>query len=244
VRVCVAHGFLGFCCHLLLHILLFLSERPELSSAQHYPSIKSSAVGSGVKYFPLIFRMSADNRQKECCPAEAAPFLAEDKNYACRGKMIHFEDGDAAVDAYVVGSGKRCLLFVHDIFGLPTGHNKKLCDMMAAKLEDTVIIAPDFFPGGVVFGNADPTGMCSHYTLVGLRLQSLCMNLCRLLGCHEKHPVGPLHLQTELLCAQQWMEGLRGPNLQCHDNLRDQGARSHCIWTYWILLGHVHERQG
>jgi hypothetical protein len=97
-------------------------------------------------------------RQGECCPKEAAPFLAEDKNYACQGHMVHFEEAGVAVDAYVVGSGKRCLIFVHDIFGLPTGHNKKLCDMMANKLEDTVVIATDFFPRGQVLGNGDPIG--------------------------------------------------------------------------------------
>ncbi len=65
--------------------------------------------------------------------------------------MIHFD----GVDAYLVGSGSICVMFVHDLFGLPSGMNKLLCDTLSEKLPNVTIIAPDFFPLGKLCGD-DP----------------------------------------------------------------------------------------
>lgn len=59
------------------------------------------------------------------------------------------------VSAYAVGEGKKAIIFIHDMFGLNSGMNKLICDTLSDRLKDTVVIAPDFFIFGNVFGN-DP----------------------------------------------------------------------------------------
>ena len=81
---------------------------------------------------------------KSCCPDNAHGFLVEDPSYQPLGKAIEFE----GVNAYVVGSGSTCIVFIHDIFGLDSGMNKLICDSLSAKLNGVTIIAPDFYPEG------------------------------------------------------------------------------------------------
>jgi len=80
---------------------------------------------------------------KTCCPENSLPFLAEDASYEPKGEMIEF----AEVNAYIVGAGPIGIIFIHDIFGLPSGMNKLLCDTISAKIPNATVIAPDFFRG-------------------------------------------------------------------------------------------------
>lgn len=86
-----------------------------------------------------------------CCPPGAIPFLPEDPNYVPRGEMVSFDDATA----YQVGRGTKALIFIHDLFGLPNGLNKYVCDKFSEGLPDYLVIAPDFFPNGLIFGD-DP----------------------------------------------------------------------------------------
>lgn len=86
-----------------------------------------------------------------CCPPESIPFLPEDPNYVPHGQMIAYDN----VNAYTVGEGTKALIFIHDIFGLPNGLNKYICDKFSEGLPGYTIIAPDFFPDGLILGN-DP----------------------------------------------------------------------------------------
>lgn len=88
---------------------------------------------------------------KSCCPEHSLPFLAEDASYEPKGEMIEF----AEVSAYVVGRGPIGIIFIHDIFGLPSGMNKLLCDAISAKVPNATVIAPDFFQGDYLCRN-DP----------------------------------------------------------------------------------------
>lgn len=54
---------------------------------------------------------------KSCCPDGALPQLSEDPSYVVKGRMVKYN----GVDAYLVGSGKRCIILIHDIFGLHNG---------------------------------------------------------------------------------------------------------------------------
>ena len=51
------------------------------------------------------------------CVQDSKPFAAEDPNYVPKGNMITFDN----VNAYIVGNGPTCIVFIHDVFGLPTG---------------------------------------------------------------------------------------------------------------------------
>lgn len=88
---------------------------------------------------------------KSCCPAGSIPFLKEDPNYVPKGSMVMYH----GVNAYQVGNGKKCLLIIHDIFGLHSGMHKIVCDTLADSLPGYIVIAPDFFPDGAIFGD-DP----------------------------------------------------------------------------------------
>jgi dienelactone hydrolase len=86
-----------------------------------------------------------------CCPPGAIGFAREDPNYVPKGKMITYE----GVTAYATGSGTKCLIFIHDIYGLNSGLNKQHVDTLAEHLSDYFVVAPDFFPDGNLLGD-DP----------------------------------------------------------------------------------------
>jgi dienelactone hydrolase len=90
------------------------------------------------------------DNQGDCCPKDAIPFKQEDPNYVPKGLMINYD----GVSAYCVGSGSKCVMFLHDIFGLNSGMNKQHCDTLSEALSDYIIIAPDFFPDGNVVSDA------------------------------------------------------------------------------------------
>lgn len=60
--------------------------------------------------------------------------------------MINIEE----LSAYVVGSGPVGIIFIHDIFGLPSGMNRLICDTISAKIPGATILAPDFFKGDLL----------------------------------------------------------------------------------------------
>jgi dienelactone hydrolase len=86
-----------------------------------------------------------------CCPPDSVPFLPEDPSYMPQGSMVTYD----GVNAYQVGTGRKALIFIHDLFGLPSGMNKLLCDKFAEGLPGYTVIAPDFFPHGLLMGD-DP----------------------------------------------------------------------------------------
>lgn len=65
--------------------------------------------------------------------------------------MISFDE----VSAYVVGKGPVGIIFIHDIFGLPSGMNKLICDSLSAKIPNSTVFAPDFYNGNLICGD-DP----------------------------------------------------------------------------------------
>lgn len=100
---------------------------------------------------PTKSRTEKRDNQLPCCPPGAIPFLPEDPHYVPHGAMVSYD----GAEAYQVGSGSKSLIFAHDLFGLPSGLNKYVCDKFAEGLPGYIIIAPDFFPHGLLFGD-DP----------------------------------------------------------------------------------------
>jgi dienelactone hydrolase len=97
---------------------------------------------------------------KSCCPEDSEPFLAEDPSYTPAGSMIKI----GAIDAYTVGAGSTCILFIHDIFGLNSGLNKIVCDHLVKIMPGVMVVAPDFFPSGNMMGD-DPLVERGHGAL-------------------------------------------------------------------------------
>lgn len=99
------------------------------------------------------------NSKNSCCPENSLPYLPEDPNYQNKGTVVKIpiegQDQSQTITVYTVGKGRRCVVLIHDIFGLNTGNHKKLCDFIAEKLLDSVVIAPDFFPDGGLWGTSE-----------------------------------------------------------------------------------------
>lgn len=73
---------------------------------------------------------------------------------ACAGKsVIPAEDGQGAgtivkigdMDAYVVGSGERCIINIYDIFGFSPVNSRYNCDLLASA--GFMVVMPDLFRG-------------------------------------------------------------------------------------------------
>lgn len=90
-------------------------------------------------------------KRASCCPEGAIPFLKEDPNYVVKGEMIEYD----GIQAYRVGSGSKCVMMIHDIFGMQNGMHRLLCDKLSEGLPGYTIIAPNFFRHGNIFGD-DP----------------------------------------------------------------------------------------
>lgn len=121
--------------------------------------------------------------RQACCPDNAYPFKAEDPNYQAQGSMITLPN--CSYQAYSVGSGKHAVLFIHDIFGLPTGMNKQICDQYAEQMPNHIILAPDFFKDyGYLCGN-DPLTSRNRSALTAKILWALCC--CRLFSFIRQH---------------------------------------------------------
>lgn len=116
---------------------------------------------------------------ENCCPPDSIPFLEEDPNYVPQGEMINYN----GVHAYCIGNGKKCLIFLHDIFGLNSGMNKQHCDTLAKYLADYVVVAPDFFPTGNILGD-DPLKERGSAIIPKL-IWPLCC--CKLFGFLQRH---------------------------------------------------------
>ena len=77
-----------------------------------------------------------------CCPSESWPMaLTKDNEHDNLGKI---ETLDNNLDIYHVGSGKKAIIVIYDVFGLDNGRNKSICDNLAKELNCRVII-PDFY---------------------------------------------------------------------------------------------------
>ncbi len=96
-----------------------------------------------------------------CCPPDSIPFLEEDPNYVPKGDMIDYD----GVHAYCIGNGSKCLIFIHDIFGLNSGLNKQHCDTLAEYLPDYIVVAPDFFPNGTILEDQARGGNRDAYVI-------------------------------------------------------------------------------
>jgi dienelactone hydrolase len=116
---------------------------------------------------------------QSCCPPGAIPFAKEDPNYVPKGAMIKYD----GVNAYCIGRGTKCLIFIHDIFGLDSGLNKQHCDTLSANLPDYYVVAPDFYPDGNLLGN-DPVKERGNGIIAKL-IWPLCC--CKLMGFIARH---------------------------------------------------------
>lgn len=77
-----------------------------------------------------------------CCPPGSYPQLNTD--YQCIGKEIELE----GIKIYDVGTGSKCIIWNHDIFGWTAagcGRTRQMCDLFAQK--GYRVILPDFFHG-------------------------------------------------------------------------------------------------
>ena len=141
------------------------------------------------------------NSSNSCCPPDAEPFKEEDPNYNPEGKMVDIQetsDYPQQIEAYITTNKlvndcsvefdqkNHCLIFIHDIFGLSTGMNKQLCDVLASRMSNMIVIAPNFFPNGLLFGD-DPLKerVSSGMEFLPKILYSLCT--CKLLSFVKNH---------------------------------------------------------
>ena len=79
---------------------------------------------------------------RPCCPCGSVP--AVEDTSPLRGQMITL----GGRQCYVSGtrSGATAVVIVcHDIYGLMSGRTRLICDELAARLDGTLVILPDFF---------------------------------------------------------------------------------------------------
>lgn len=113
-----------------------------------------------------------------CCPQDSLPFLAEDESYQPKGEVISNDEFSAYIVNHEKRDRKKCLIFIHDIFGLHSGYNKFICDALGQSLQDYIIIAPDFFPFGKLSDGA----------MIESNQSSLSWKICWLLCCCKLLP--------------------------------------------------------
>ena len=81
-----------------------------------------------------------------CCPEGSWAELKED--YITIGTEIQLD----GIKIYTVGSGEKCIIYNHDIFGwMPStcGRTRAICDFLAKN--GYFVILPDYFEGDVSF---------------------------------------------------------------------------------------------
>ena len=65
----------------------------------------------------------------------------DNSDYEERGEVVDL----GGLDIYVVGNGRKCIIWNYDIFGFDSGRSRQLCDIFAA--EGFTVIMPDYFRG-------------------------------------------------------------------------------------------------
>jgi len=152
------------------------------------PTSIAAAAAAGLLSYYYFFVYK--KRIRSCCPGQSHGFLPQDANYACKGIVKRIDD---SVRAYVVGSGKRSVVIIHDIFGLHTGRLKQIADEIASR--GFLVVAPDFFEtnGGGLYGKVE-LGFGSARALLST-LWALLSGKMR--GYMRDHPWDPL-------CERVW----------------------------------------
>jgi len=113
----------------------------------------------------------------ECCPGQSHGFMPESVDYEPQGAMQDV----GGVPAYIVGSGTKTILLIHDIFGLHTGRHKQIADEFAKN--GYFVVMPDFF-----YRATTPSGMFGTkemgYGLLGGNTRFTCRVICNVIGGH------------------------------------------------------------
>jgi len=86
---------------------------------------------------------------KRCCPEGSLPHLTEDSTYQVQGTMLETN----GISLYLTGTGEFCVMLIHDIFGLSSGHHKQVCDILTTMMPNTCVVAPNFFESGDIIEN-------------------------------------------------------------------------------------------
>jgi len=82
------------------------------------------------------------DKKMSCCPPGSWPQLKTD--YEAVGKETQLE----GIRIYEVGTGKKCIIYNHDIFGWTkedSGRTRQLCDLFASK--GYYVVLPDYYHG-------------------------------------------------------------------------------------------------
>lgn len=100
--------------------------------------LASATVAGFASYF--VYRNHKKNKaQQSCCPPKSYGSLA--CNYSSKGVVSSIGD----LPVYVVGQGKRAVIFGYDIYGFNGGRTRFVCDQLAEM--GFLVILPDFFRG-------------------------------------------------------------------------------------------------
>ena len=65
----------------------------------------------------------------------------DNSDYQERGEVVDL----GGLDIYVVGNGRKCIIWNYDIYGFDSGRSRQLCDEFAA--EGFTVIMPDYYRG-------------------------------------------------------------------------------------------------
>jgi len=109
--------------------------------------VAGAAVSLGVAYY-LWRRRKASTQTLSCCPPGSAPPLAALS--AADAPALGTECEMAGLTTYVTGApnAQRCVIVIHDIWGMRAGRHRQVCDVLAKSLCCSVLL-PDLFHGDV-----------------------------------------------------------------------------------------------
>ncbi|KAI2509965.1 dienelactone hydrolase-like protein [Fragilaria crotonensis] len=92
-----------------------------------------------------------------CCPSDSLG-PAPRSTIAPKGKIVQLSTESANIkplSAYIVGKeegASRAVIVFCDVFGIESGSHKLVCDELASRLDDTLVIMPDLFRGCPLVG--------------------------------------------------------------------------------------------
>jgi dienelactone hydrolase len=97
---------------------------------------------------------------KTCCPSNSLGYLPEDPNYIIKGQITTIPGPEGDLKAYIVGEGKNAIILIHDIFGMDSGHIKKIADDLSQSISDLVVLVVNFYIDGLPMDDFNENSCC------------------------------------------------------------------------------------